>query len=57
MAEDHRHDDLHERLERLEARLHVLEAHLASRGQGEPGPHYYDSGQIHPDLDDQSIAP
>jgi hypothetical protein len=57
MADDHRHDDLHERLEHLERRIHVLEADLADRRQGGRGPHYYDSGDIHPELDDQAIAP
>lgn len=57
MSDDHRHDDLHERLEQLEARIHVLEADLAARQQGGPGPHYYESGKIHPELDDQTITP
>ncbi len=56
MADDHRHDDLHERLEHLEARIQAVEADLARR-QGDRGPHYYESGSIHPELDDQAIAP
>ena len=57
MTDDHRHDDLHERLEQLEHRLQVLEADLASHREGGPGSHYYESGDIHPELDDQAIAP
>ncbi len=57
MTDDHRHDDLHERLEHLEARIQVLEAELAARQRGGPGPRYYESGSIHPELDDQAITP
>ncbi len=57
MADEHRHDDLHERLEQLEARIQVLEGDLAAQRQGGPGHHYYESGDIHPELDDQAIAP
>ncbi len=57
MADDHRHDDLHDRLEHLEHRIRALEADLAARQEGPPGPHYDDSGHIHPELDDQSITP
>lgn len=57
MTDDHRHDDLHDRLEHLETRLRVLEADLASRRGGDAGVRYYESGKIHPELDDQSIAP
>lgn len=57
MADEHRHDDLHQRLEELERRIHTLEADLAARQQGGTGPHYYESGDIHPELDDQTIAP
>ncbi len=54
---DHRHDDLHKRLEHLEARIQVLEAELAARQRGGSGPRYYESGSIHPELDDQAITP
>lgn len=57
---DHSHDDLHERLERLEAleaRIVRLEQEAEQRRSGPPGPHYDDSGSIHPELDDQSITP
>jgi len=57
MTDDHRHDDLHERLEQLERRIKELEADLAAHREGGPGAHYYESGKIHPELDDQSIAP
>ncbi len=57
MVDDHRHDDLHERLEHLERRLEGLKADLDARRRGGPGPHYYESGDIHPELDDQTIAP
>lgn len=55
--DDHRPADLHERLLRLEARLQVLEARLESTDVGGPGPKYFESGSIHPELDDQSITP
>ncbi len=53
----HRHEDLHERLLQLEQRLEVAEAALATKAAGDPGPRYYESGNIHPELDDQTIAP
>ena len=49
--------DLHARLEHLENRIKALENHIAAQQRGEPGPHYYESGTIHPELDDQQIAP
>jgi hypothetical protein len=57
MSDDHRHDDLHERMEHLDARIQALEARLATRQEGDPGPKYYESGSIQPDLDDQAITP
>jgi hypothetical protein len=57
MADDHRHDDVHERLEHLDQRIQSLEAKLAARRQGPDGPKYLESGTIHPELDDQTIAP
>ncbi|MDQ3897843.1 MAG: hypothetical protein M3326_11495 [Actinomycetota bacterium] len=57
MTDDHRHDDLHERLEHLDRRIQALEAELAARRQGGEGPKYYESGHVHPELDDQTIAP
>lgn len=57
MTEDHRHDDLHERLEHLDRRIQTLEAELAARRRGGEGPKFYESGRIHPELDDPAIAP
>jgi hypothetical protein len=57
MADDHRHDDLHDRLEHLDRRIESLEAELAASRQGSQGPKYYESGTIHPELDDQTITP
>lgn len=55
---DQRHDDdLHARLDHLDARIQALEAQLAAQQRGDPGPHYYESGTIHPELDDPQIAP
>jgi hypothetical protein len=45
------------RLERLEERIHQLEQRLEEYDLGGPGPKYYESGTIHPELDDQTIAP
>ncbi len=55
--DDHRHDDLHERLLHLEGRIKTLEAEAVTRARGGPGPKYYESGNIHPELDDQTITP
>ncbi len=57
MVDDHRHDDLHERLEHLHRRIEALESALAARQRGGEGPKYYESGSIHPELDDQTITP
>lgn len=57
MADDHRHDDVFERLEDLNRRIETLEANLAARERGGEGPKYYESGSIHPELDDQIITP
>jgi hypothetical protein len=56
MTDAHRNDDLDDRLERLDARIEALEARLAAGGH-EDGPRYYESGDIHPELDDQTITP
>ncbi len=53
----HRHEDLDERLLQLEQRLQAIEAALATKAAGDPGPRYYESGNIHPELDDQTIVP
>ncbi|MCA1682988.1 MAG: hypothetical protein LC685_03205 [Actinobacteria bacterium] len=56
---DHSHDDLDQRLTALEAlehRIQALEARL-DQVAGGPPPHYSDSGTVHPELDDQAIAP
>jgi hypothetical protein len=60
MVSDHRHDDVDERLARLEAleaRIVRLEQEAERRRSDPPGPHYDDSGSIHPELDDQTITP
>jgi len=57
---DHTHDDLEDRVGRLEAleeRIQRLETALDDSARGGPGPKYDDSGSIHPELDDQGIAP
>jgi len=53
----HRHEDLHERLLHLEQRLQTLEAEATARAAGDPGPKYYESGSIQPEMDDQTITP
>jgi hypothetical protein len=50
-------EQAHARLEALEARIERLEGRLAAKEQGGAGPHYYESGTIHPELDDQTITP
>ncbi len=55
--DDHRHDDLHARLLHLEERIKLLEAGAVTRARGGPGPKYFESGDIHPELDDQTITP
>lgn len=58
MADDHHDDDLlDERLDRMEHRIQALDAELSVREQGGRGPHYYQSGRVHPELDDQTITP
>ena len=49
--------DPNDRLERLEDRVQQLEQRLEEHDHGGPGPKYYESGTIAPELDDQSIAP
>ncbi len=50
-------DKAHSRMEALEARIEELERRFGSQQHGGPGPKYYESGSIHPELDDQTIAP
>ncbi len=57
MDADHRHDDLDKLLEHLDRRIQALEAELEKEEKGDPGPRYFESGSIHPELDDQAIAP
>lgn len=57
MGDEHRHDDLHERLDQLDRRIEALEADLAARQDGGAGQKYVDTGDVHPELDDQTIAP
>jgi len=57
---DHTHDELEGRVGRLEAleeRIQRLEKALHDSEGGGSGEKYYESGSIHPELDDQSIAP
>lgn len=53
------HDPREERLEEVEE--HIREAHAHAREilhEPDPDePHFYESGDIHPDKDDQTIAP
>ncbi|MDQ2826769.1 MAG: hypothetical protein M3Y04_07405 [Actinomycetota bacterium] len=56
-SDEHNHEDLHERLVRLEERLKAMEAAIVTRAEGGPGPKYYESGTIHPEMDDQTITP
>ncbi len=56
---DHTHgelDDHHARLKALEARIQRLEKALEDSA-GASTEKYVDSGSIHPELDDQGIAP
>jgi len=56
---DHTHAELDDhggRLEALEARIQRLEQALQASEAG-PAEKYYESGTIHPELDDQGIAP
>ena len=56
---DHSHDKLDEhdgRLEALEARIQRLEKALADSEAGS-SERYYESGSVHPELDDQGITP
>ncbi|MGI9080617.1 MAG: hypothetical protein ACR2GF_07365 [Acidimicrobiales bacterium] len=51
-------DDEHaRRLQTLEDHIQDLERRLDGHHHGGPGPKYYESGTIHPELDDQTIAP
>ncbi|MGI8777860.1 MAG: hypothetical protein ACR2LJ_10885 [Acidimicrobiales bacterium] len=57
---DHTHAELDDhggRLEALETRIQRLEKALQSSEAAGPGEKYYESGTIHPELDDQEIAP
>jgi hypothetical protein len=56
---DHGHveiDQAEARLRALEERIRSLEDRLAAAEQ-ERGPRFVDSGTVHRDLDDQTIAP
>ncbi len=55
--EGHSHTEMDDRLEQLEARIQFLEAERAERMGGGAGPKYYETGNIHPELDDPSITP
>lgn len=50
---------LEERIRRVEARLDAAERDepLRSGHAGRPRPRFSDSGTVHPELDDQTIAP
>jgi AhpD family alkylhydroperoxidase len=48
---------LSRRLETLETEIGNVRQHLLELQEGPPGPRYYESGTIHPELDDQSITP
>lgn len=50
-------DEHERRLQALEARIKELEGRLDAHHHGGPGPEYYESGTIHPELDDQSLGP
>ncbi len=57
---DHTHHELEDRVGRLEAleeRIQRLEKALQDRETGGSGEKYLQSGSIHPELDDQGIAP
>ncbi len=57
---DHTHAELDAhggRLAALEERIQRLEKALQDRAGGGSGEKYYESGTIHPELDDQGIAP
>ncbi len=57
---DHTHDELEDhggRLEALERHIQRLEKALADSAAGGSTEKYVDSGSIHPELDDQGIAP
>ena len=57
---DHTHDELVDhggRLEALERRIQRLEKALEDEAAGGTGEKYVSSGSIHPELDDQGIAP
>jgi hypothetical protein len=56
MAAKRQQEPSTERLEALEARIEELERRVAEHN-GETGPKYYESGSIHPELDDQTITP
>jgi len=45
------------RLQALEDRIQELEGRLDGHHHGGPGPEYDESGSLHPELDDQTIAP
>ena len=53
----HRSEPGSERLDALEARIVELERRLDQHHHGGPGPMYFESGSVHPELDDQSITP
>jgi hypothetical protein len=45
------------RLSELEAELAKVREEYRRLVEGPPGPRYYESGTIHPELDDQAITP
>jgi hypothetical protein len=58
MSADNPLDDEHaRRLQALEDRIQDLERRLDGHHHGGSGPEYYESGTVHPELDDQTIAP
>jgi hypothetical protein len=50
-------NDADRRLGLLERRIQQLEQRLSEHDHAGAGPKYYESGTIHPELDDQTIAP
>jgi hypothetical protein len=56
-VDQHEHTDLDERLVKLEERIQQLERRLEERQHGGDAPKFYETGSIHPELDDPMIAP
>ncbi|MFN2608404.1 MAG: hypothetical protein ABR511_11040 [Acidimicrobiales bacterium] len=58
MSTEDRNDEEHaRRLEALESRIRELERRLDGHHHGAGGAEYYESGSVHPELDDQAITP